>query len=63
MDKEKQRTQSVAFGELIKKHTHELAKGLSPRRFLLLDHCDLNRQAIKLAQVEWRTIQKTMVKI
>lgn len=63
MGKEEQIAQSVFFGKLIKKHTHELTKGLSPRKFLLLDHCDLNRQAIKLAQVEWRAIQKQMIKI
>ena len=42
------------FRSLIKKYTEELTKDLSMRKLTNLNHLDLNKEAIKLAQKELR---------
>ena len=42
------------FGNLIKKYTKKLTEGLSIEKIAGLNHFDLNKEAIKLAQKELR---------
>lgn len=49
-------TTSKEFGELIRKYTNKLTEGLSPRKIASMDHMDLNKEAIKLAQEEVRRL-------
>lgn len=45
------------FSELIRKHTDILLEGLSNAKIATIDHLDLNKEAIKLAQAEWRELK------
>ena len=49
---------NIVVGHLVQKHKRELTKDLSAREFLLLNFVELNRKAVKLAEVEFRSIQK-----